>query len=169
MKELMTTFTISDIILFIILLAVAIKGIVDFYDWSKDRLKKKFDKDNESKSTQMDIDKKFSEDEERIAKLEENQNNILNKLSSLNDKVDTLIESDKDDIKSSLTHDHHYFCDKQGWIDDFSLECAERRFSQYQKEGGNSFIEGFMNDLRALPKRDLSATTKEDFNIHHYN
>ena len=41
-----------------------------------------------------------------------------------------------------------------GWIDDFSLDCLERRYQHYADEGGNSFIEGFMEELRALPKQD---------------
>jgi hypothetical protein len=40
-----------------------------------------------------------------------------------------------------------------GWIDDYSMECCERRYQHYKDEGGNSFIKGFMEDLRALPKK----------------
>ena len=75
---------------------------------------------------------------------------ILNDLSA---KIDMLIDSDKDDIKSYITREHHYFCYQVGWIDDFSLDCLERRYEHYADEGGNSFIEGFMNELRALPKQ----------------
>lgn len=64
-----------------------------------------------------------------------------------------LIDSDKDDIKSYITREHHYFCYQIGWIDDFSLDCLEKRYRHYADEGGNSFIEGFMDELRALPKQ----------------
>lgn len=64
-----------------------------------------------------------------------------------------LIDSDKDDIKSYITREHHYFCYQVGWIDDFSLDCLERRYQHYEDEGGNSFIAGFMNELRTLPKQ----------------
>ena len=72
-------------------------------------------------------------------------------LKDLSTKIDMLIDSDKDDIKSYITREHHYFCYKLGYIDDFSLDCIEKRFKHYSDEGGNSFIENFMKDLRALP------------------
>lgn len=56
-----------------------------------------------------------------------------------------LIDSDRDDIKSYITREHHYFCYQKGWIDDFSLDCCERRYKHYSDEGGNSFIGQFMD------------------------
>ena len=70
-----------------------------------------------------------------------------------------LIDSDKDDIKADLTRIHHFYCYTQKWIDDYTLECCERRFSHYEKEGGNTFIEGFMKELRTLPKKSPKSHT----------
>lgn len=64
-----------------------------------------------------------------------------------------LIESDKEDIKAFITGQHHYFIYGKGWIDDYSMECLEKRFAIYEREHGNSFVEGLMNEIRALPKR----------------
>ena len=88
-----------------------------------------------------------------ITSLKANQENTDETLNCLSKKIDMLINSDKDDIKSYITRQHHYFCYQIGWIDDFSLDCVERRYQHYTDEGGNSFIEGFMNELRALPKQ----------------
>ena len=68
------------------------------------------------------------------------------------DKVNLLIASDRDDIKSWITEKHHYYCYSQEWIDDYSLDCIEKRFAHYQDEGGNSFIAALMAEIRALPK-----------------
>lgn len=64
-----------------------------------------------------------------------------------------LIESDKESIKAYATERHHFFVYEQGWIDNYSLECLERRFVIYQHENGNSFVEGLMDEIRALPKQ----------------
>ena len=85
--------------------------------------------------------------------LQTNQKETDAILKDLSTKIDMLIDSDKDDIKSYITREHHYFCYQRGWIDDFSLDCIERRYQHYTDEGGNSFIEGFMTELRALPKQ----------------
>jgi len=87
-----------------------------------------------------------------IQELVENNKRTTESIAQLSKKVDNLIESDRDDIKSFLTREHHYFCYQKGWIDDYSLECCEKRFQHYVNEGGNSFIEHFMEEMRALPK-----------------
>ena len=75
-------------------------------------------------------------------------------LEDINKSIHLLISSDRDDIKAFITKEHHYFCYDKGWIDDYSLDCLEHRFQHYQEEEGNSFIEGLMKELRALPKTD---------------
>lgn len=153
MKELLEQFSISDIILFIVLFAMAIKGVIDFIDWAHNRLKEKFDKENVAKIMHNEINDKFEDHEKRIQKLETNQEQIIKSLNNLDNKINMLIQSDKDDIKADLTKIHHYYCYIQKWIDDYTLECCERRYTHYKDEGGNSFIEGFMNELRELPKK----------------
>ena len=39
----------------------------------------------------------------------------------------------------------------QEWIDDYSLDCIERRYKHYIDEGGNSFIGQLMIEIRKLP------------------
>jgi hypothetical protein len=63
------------------------------------------------------------------------------------------VDSDKDDIKAFITDKHHYFCYERKWIDDYSMDCIERRYSHYKDEGGNSFIATLMDELKALPKQ----------------
>lgn len=84
--------------------------------------------------------------------LEENDKKTEQCLKHLERKIDMLVDSDKDAIKSYITQKHHFFCYEQGWIDDFSLDCIERRYQHYKEEGGNTFIDGFMGELRQLPK-----------------
>ena len=61
--------------------------------------------------------------------------------------------SEKDDIKAYITEKHHFFCYEKKWIDDHSLDCLERKNKHYKDEGGNSFIDGLMAEIRALPKQ----------------
>ena len=66
---------------------------------------------------------------------------------------DLLVESDKDDIKAFITREYHYFCEQKGWIDDYSMDCIERRYNHYLEERGNSFIAQLMEAIRALPRK----------------
>lgn len=145
MIELFETFSITEIIIFIALLAIAVKGVVDFYDWARARLSKNFKKEDE-------IEKRITQDEAALNQVVKNQEKNNQKLVSLMNKIDTLIVSDRDDIKSFITEKHHYFVNQQKWIDDYSLDCIERRYDHYKEEGGNSYIHDLMKEIRALEK-----------------
>lgn len=153
MIELFKTFAPAQIITFIILFAVAFKQIVDFIDWAK---KKVQDRDNKVQGAQDEKD----DTEQRLKDLESSYEEISTILNSLNENVDLLIQSDKDAIKSFITREHHYYCYQVGWIDDYSLDCLERRYDHYVEEQGNSFIEQLMEELRALPKEPVQEQGK---------
>lgn len=93
--------------------------------------------------------------EKAIQELRQSQKKQNEILQTLSHKIGMLIDSDRDDIKAFITEKHHFYCYQQGWIDDFNMECLEKRYEHYADEGGNSFIGGFMKELRKLPKRHL--------------
>lgn len=146
MKELLQNFTIEQILVFVVLLAGAIKGIISFFDWVAERLRKVFN--GQTKKEQETQNAK-----ELIQKLFDMQKKTGEDIKQLSSHIDLLMESDKDDIKAWITREHHYFCYTLGYIDDYSLDCIEKRYKHYQDEGGNSFIADLMKELRALPKR----------------
>ena len=137
MLNLLKNYSLTEIIVFIIMLALAVKGIIDFYDWAKKRIKEPIDNSYSKKQ----INKKMLE-------TLENHNQQIDKMSRA---IDILIASDKDDIKAWITEKHHYFCYELGYIDDYNLQCIEARYKHYKEEDGNTFIDGFMKDIRELP------------------
>ena len=151
MEDLLKIYTLEDILMFLILFGLAVKGFITFWDWGSARLRKVFDGEYQTKKDKEKIEERLKHGTEIMEVLTKNQNELIQQYAQLSQRLDMLIESDKDSIKSFLTDKHHYFCYEQKWIDDYSLECCERRFAHYQHEGGNSYIEGFMTDLRALP------------------
>ena len=153
MLTLLQRYSISEILIFIILLALAIKGVISFIDWTVEKIRKVFNKEHNKIDEKRKIAEILDEDAQLIASLQQQQAETDKVLNSLSTKIDMLIESDKDAIRAYITKEHHYFC-QQGWIDDFSLDCIERRFSHYEAEGGNSFIKAFMEDLRQLPNNN---------------
>ena len=73
-----------------------------------------------------------------------------------------LIDSDKDAIKAFITQRHHHYVYEKGWIDDYSLDCIERRYVHYNDQGGNSFIGNLMSELREIPRRPQSSMNTEE-------
>lgn len=152
MTELLQNFSLSEIFMFTIFLALAVKSLVSFFDWGYGYIKKAFNIGYNRLSEKEQLQKRLQHGSQVMATLQQNQEKTDALLNDLSAKVNMLINSDRDDIKSYITREHHYFCYQKRWIDDFSLDCIERRYQHYTDEGGNSFIEGFMEQLRALPK-----------------
>lgn len=152
MIELLTSYSVSEILIFIVMLALAIKGFVTFWDWARERLKQVFEREMKDEEKMTKIHSRIDFNKERFEQLSNKQKEFEGTLSDLTHKINLLIESDKYDIKSFITREHHYFCYTKGWIDDYSLDCLERRFECYTDEKGNSFVKDLMEEIRDLPK-----------------
>lgn len=153
MIALLQHYSLSDILIFIVFLALAIKGFITFFDWARDRIRQVFNTEYQHLSEKERLEKRLQENSQMIRTLQENQQKTDKILENLSNKINMLIESDRDDIKAFITEKHHLYCYQRKWIDDFSLECLEKRYKHYEDEGGNSFIGGFMQQLRSLPKQ----------------
>lgn len=149
MKELLTKYSISDIVMFVVLLVLAIKEFVSIVDWAKERIKKVFDKSYHEKEETEEMKKEI----EDLEKFYGERKKVDDTFASIKAQISMLIESDKEDIKAYITDRHHFFVYDQGWVDDYSMECIEKRFAIYERENGNSFVRGLMDELRSLPKR----------------
>ena len=156
MLQLLQTYSIQNILIFIVILALAAKSVISFFDWAKERIQKVFNKQHSKLSKKERLEQRLQHGSQIMKKLQTDQEATDKILEGLSNKIDMLIESDRDDIKAFITREHHYFCYQVGWIDDFSLDCIEKRYKHYKDEGGNTFIDGFMEELRALPKLDPS-------------
>lgn len=81
------------------------------------------------------------------------QDQLADNINKFSEKVNTLMGSDKEDIKSFILTQHKIY-KGQGFIDTLSLQCLESRYEYYRKENGNSFVAALMEDIRKLPIHD---------------
>lgn len=145
-------FPISEILLCVIGVLVLIKWIIEYFDWGHKRTKDKYDQEAKQKTDIEDINEKLNQNSENIKMLIEMQKQQNEKIEQQNLRIELLIDSDKDDIKAFITEKYHYFVEVRGWIDDYSLDCLERRFQHYKDENGNSFVADLMSEIKRLPK-----------------
>ena len=164
MVELLTSYNLTEILVFLVLLGVAFKSVSTFIDWLRNKRNTDALKDMKPEKLEKAIQDEVAERKKQIQEMEEHHNkdvkeiktqisDVATQMSNLTGKIDLLVESDKDDIKAFITREYHYFCDQQGWIDDYSMDCIEKRFMHYIEEHGNSFVEQLMDALRALPRQ----------------
>ena len=155
MLGLMGAFSIEKIITFIILLALAIKGVWSYVDWAKGKYRDKFNKD-------YDIKEKERKQKETDETFEQQIKEAKNYYCKLNDKLNTLtdtVNKNFDVMNKAMTHDikqwifekHEMYMEK-GWIDVNELDVIESRYVDYIALGGNSIVPTLMQELRNLPK-----------------
>lgn len=135
--QMLENFSLSEIIVFTILFVLALKECISIIDWFKQR-NQKF----------------FYENHQKPEQLEKTVQELKDAMQKLTKNVDMLIQSDKDAIKSFIVKQHHFFCYEKKEIDLQNLDCIEKRYNHYKEEGGNSYIETLMKDLRELPKNN---------------
>ena len=157
MAELITNYSWSEIILFVIAFAAAIKGVVTFWDWGKDRLRKVYDKEDKIE----EIKGLIVENTKQMNEFSNIQSQTIDEIQHLKENITNLTASDKDDIKAWITEKHHHFCYDIKYIDDYSLDCIEKRYAHYVDEGGNSFISKLMEEIRNLPKVSDTESKQE--------
>lgn len=145
MAELLQYYQLSDIIIILVTVALAIKAIITFFEWVYNFFANIIHSKDKDENNYVTIINKQQQHDAQIQKMTKDMEEIYNMLKML-------IESDKDDIKSDITAKYHYFMEK-GYIDDYSLDCLDRRFDHYKEEGGNSFIHSLMSELHRLPKK----------------
>lgn len=145
MLDIFTKYTVTEIIIFIIIFSLGIKQAIEVIDWFRSKFNKSTDKALTEKERIKHIDAK-------LEKYDTVLGNIIDNINELKDETQLLISSDKDAIKAFITEKHHYFCYTQKWIDDYSLDVLERRYEHYVDEKGNSFVKDLMEELRELPR-----------------
>lgn len=155
-EQLFAQYSIESILLLLIMLGVSVKFIGELCEYFYNKMKKYFadessqDKRNESLSESIrQIDSKVTAVKDSIEKQQEI-------ISMLQEQSQLTVERMQENERSYIIDKHHYFCYEVGMIDDMNLQSLERRYVYYKAQGGNSFIDGLMNEIRALPRTRLT-------------
>ena len=161
--ELLKNYHIGQILLIIVVIALAIKEVVEFIKWIKTNNQEKFDEGYNKKQKDLILEKYEETNEEMQKRMANCYSSIEGKIDGLakdmgqrmngmEEQLRILTDSDMHDIKSWIVEKHHTYI-KKGWIDDFSMDIVEKRYSDYVKEGGNSYIHTLVEELRTLPHK----------------
>lgn len=135
--ELLAAYSIEQIIIFCIGIAIAGKKLLELIDYYKNKGKQVYEE-------QSHIEVSLAQ----IATLAEN-------IDKINKRLDLLTESDKDDIRSWIVEKYNYYkANPDEKIDSYIMDTIERRFNHYQAEGGNSYISSIVEELREKYKEE---------------
>ena len=154
MLELLKAYSVEQILIFCVMLLFAIKSAVDLAEWMYEKYTKKFNKDYSVLEKEEDTEEKYNELKNQLDTLMSEfhgfSQRMENKMENIDSQLIQLAQSDMHDIKSWMVEKHHQLIEA-GWVDDFTMDTIEKRFDDYKKENGNSYVEGLVNEIRALP------------------
>ena len=152
MLNLLSSYSATTIAIIIFMVLVALKELIELLKYFYNILKKHFGKEEEEKKNDDKILEQLNELKKEHKEKKNDIQEIKEELVDNKNSIKRLVTSDRNDIKSWLVEKHHFFIN-QGWIDDFSMDTVNRRFSDYVEEGGNSYAESLVNAIRDLPNQ----------------
>ena len=180
---LLSTMSIEEIILTVILLAVSVKFLGELFEWCYNKLKGFFHLSDVKEERHKEIMESLNnlqrdmKDQKRIGNQQQKQIDKISsqldgqgkesialrkaledqteEITTLQGWVSTLNERVQDSTRAYLIDRHHHFCYQIKGIDDMSLQDLERRFMYYKAAGGDTFIDDLMKEVRALPRLTL--------------
>lgn len=138
MSELLTKFDVTTILLVVFMVAVAIREAVELYHYFHDKIYGRYEKQDNQNDT--------------IDNLSTTLASVLQQVKDIDKKINLLQESDKDAIKSWIVGLYHKYKENPKELEAMQMDLLERRYGHYKDQGGNSYIDQLMEDLRTIYK-----------------
>ena len=165
MLELLAAYSLQEIVVFVIMLLFAIKGGLDLFDYFKGKYNERFNKAYSKLIKEQELEQHYlkynefhKESMERYDKLGKKIDDLIyvfdDRFKKIEDSIDILLASDKDDIKSWLVEKYNYYKENPDRpISHHTMDTIEKRYAHYADEGGNSYITNIiMPELRQMAK-----------------
>lgn len=151
-EALFSQYSIEALILLIVMLGLSIKVISELWEWFYNKFKDHFsfrtqrDQDHQQLISEIkELSSEIKSTKEEIQFLKQDMNQFSKEMKITTERL-------QENTRNYIIDKHHYFCFKIKAIDDLSLQSLERRFLYYKAAGGNSFIDGLMEEIRKLPR-----------------
>lgn len=155
LSTLLSQYSIENIILVVTMLGVAIKFVGDLIEYFYNKLRKYFNYQNEKDKTHSEITDGLSDLKNEISDLRRDFCDVKKELEGLKAKSELTTDRLQENTKCYIMDRHHYFCYEVKAIDDLNLQSLERRYLYYKSSGGDTYIDGLMEELRSLPRLNL--------------
>ena len=118
--------------------AFAVREVLELYHYFHNKIYSKKEKQDNQNDT--------------IANLTTTLNSVLQQTKDIDKKVNMLKESDKVAIKSWIVTLYHKYKENPKELGAMQMDLLERRYGHYKDQGGNSYIDQLMEDLRTIYK-----------------
>lgn len=148
-------YSLESIILLMIGLGLSIKLVEELWEWFYNKARKYFNYQNQKDQKHGEIISELVNLRQQIEGIQKNQTSFENNVNDFDKRIMQLTERMQEDTRSFIIDKHHYFVYVVKAIDDLNLQSLERHYLYYKLAGGDSFIDGLMEEIRSLPRLSL--------------
>lgn len=134
------------------MLGIVIKTIHELWDWFRNKFKDKFSKEITDEQRIDTWTERFNTLDETLDHFDKRLDSIDENFQETKERLSFIEERQQEDTRSYLIDAHHKFCYEVKAIDDINLQSIERNYMYYKTAGGNSFIDGLVQEIRQLPR-----------------
>ena len=155
-SQLFSQYSIESLIILIVFLAVGFKFVNELFEYFYNKFKTYFNYQSQKDVKHAEIINSLNDLKDAV-KILQNQIEVQSEeIKQLQNHEKLTVERLQENSRSFIIDKHHYFCYEIKAIDDLNLQSLERRYLYYKAAGGNSFVDGLMEEIRELPRIDLS-------------
>lgn len=155
LSNLFAQYSIESIILLLIALGLSIKLVGELWEYFYNKAKKYLNYQSEKDQKHNALLEGITSVKESIEKVQEKQQTLEQTVIGFDKQIQQLTERLQENTRSFIIDKHHYFVYQVKAIDDLNLQSLERHYLYYKLAGGDSFIDGLMEEIRALPRLNL--------------
>lgn len=155
LSNLFAQYSIESIILLLIALGLSIKLVGELWEYFYNKAKKYLNYQSEKDQRHNALLEGITSVKESIEKVQEKQRTLEQTVAGFDKQIQQLTERLQENTRSFIIDKHHYFVYQVKAIDDLNLQSLERHYLYYKLAGGDSFIDGLMEEIRALPRLNL--------------
>ena len=156
LESLLTQYSIESILIFLIGIVLAFKFLSELWDWAYNRIRNHFNIKTDQQQQEAEDREHMDRIEQKLDELSKDMHDRHDKLADsvaeLKDKQRQTTDRLQENTRSYIIDKHHFLCYQMKQIDDLTLQSLERRYMFYKADGGDSFIDQLMEELRELPR-----------------
>lgn len=151
-EQLLSQYSIETLVILVALLGFSVKAMSELWEWFYNKFKEHFSFRTQRDQDHQQLIEQIKELSNGIKTTQEEVQILENNMTQFSDQMKITTERLQENSRNYIIDKHHYFCYQVKAIDDLSLQSLERRFLYYKAAGGNSFIDGLMEEIRELPR-----------------
>jgi predicted RNase H-like nuclease (RuvC/YqgF family) len=155
LSNLFAQYSIESIILLLIALGLSIKLVGELWEYFYNKAKKYLNYQSEKDQRHNALLEGITSVKESIEEVQKKQRALEQTVTGFDKQIQQLTERLQENTRSFIIDKHHYFVYQVKAVDDLNLQSLERHYLYYKLAGGDSFIDGLMEEIRALPRLNL--------------